>query len=137
MPSEIRPEGVCDVTSLNLHGLAVCFWVACKSRRTRSGSAAKSLGTTPGPQATVSGSELDRESPTPAYHWHGGWGGYRHFGWGYRPYFGGFYSPFGFGGFNAFGGWGYRPFYSGFYRPFFGRYVGFSPFGFYGYPWYW
>jgi hypothetical protein len=99
--------------------------------------AAKSLGTTPGPQATVSGSELDRESPTPAYHWHGGWGGYRHFGWGYRPYFGGFYSPFGFGGFNAFGGWGYRPFYSGFYRPFFGRYVGFSPFGFYGYPWYW
>jgi len=99
-------------------------------------SAAKSLGNAP-LKMTVSGSELDRESPTPAYHWHGGWGGYRHFGWGYRPYFGSFYSPFGFGGFNSFGGWGYRPFYSGFYRPFLGRYVGFSPFGFYGYPWYW
>lgn len=99
---------------------------------------AKTIASMPAPKAAASGSELDRESPTPAYHWHGGWGGYHSYGWGYRPFgFGGFYSPYRFGGFRTFGGWGYRPFYTGFYRPYFGGYLGFAPYGFYGYPWYW
>jgi hypothetical protein len=95
------------------------------------------------PAAMPAGTELDKESPQAAYHYHGGWGGHR--GWyggfgGYR----GFYRPYygGFGGYRSF----YRPYYGGFYRPyyragFYGGYspyfysYGISPFGWYNYAW--
>jgi len=81
------------------------------------------------------GSELDKESPQPAYHWHGGWG--HHHGWGGWGGGWGGYRGFGYGGFG-YGGWGgyrgfgwggfYRPYYSGFYGGFYRPYYG------WGYP---
>lgn len=100
-------------------------------------SAAPTLTASVPATTAPAGSELDKESPQPAYHMHGGWGhrgfgwgggwGHRGFGWGggwggyrgfgyggfgsfYRPYYGGFGGGFGYGGF-------YRPYYGGFGYP--------------------
>jgi len=85
----------------------------------------------PSTAAPAAGSEMDRESPQGAYHYHGGWGhggwGHGGYGYGHRGWYGGY------GGYRGWGGYGgyYRPYYSGFYRPYYGGYYG----GF-GYPYY-
>ena len=84
---------------------------------------------TPPAVAADGGTELDRESPQPAYGWR--WGGpYAPFGWGgfYYParvsYFGfapsfysySWYRPFGFYGYYS--AFAYRPYFPAYYSPF-------------------
>jgi len=93
--------------------------------------------------------ELDKETPQDAWHYRGGWGGYR--GGYYGGYRGGYYG--GFGGYRGYyGGFGgYRGYYGGYYggyRPYYGGYgyrYAYSPFAYsyaysypsYGYGCYW
>src|SRR5262245_17931072 len=76
--------------------------------------------------------ELDKESPTPAGHYHGygGYhGGYHGYYGGYRGYGGWGYGGWGYGGYRGYyGGWGY-----GGYRPWYGGWgFGLGYGGFYG-----
>lgn len=91
--------------------------------------APKAVADAPAAKAVVAG-EMDRESPTQAHRYRGGWGGWGRPGWGWNVGFGG-YRPWygGFGGYRSYyGGWGG---YGGFYRP---GYVSFS-LGYSNYGW--
>lgn len=135
---------------------------AAKSPTTKSSFGGNTISlaptTAPAPApATTTGSELDKESPTDAYHYRGYYGGYRGYYGGYRGYYGGWgYRGWGYGGWG-YRGWGYRPYYGGWYggyRPYYGGfsvgistgygygsyYSAYSPIGFssyYGNPWCW
>lgn len=98
----------------------------------REGSVPKAKVAPAEPTAAV-GSELDRESPQDAHHYHGGWGGHRGYGWGgwgYRPYVG-------WGGYPGFGWGGYYP--ARFYNPGFYSYRTYAwgwPGAYYNWAWY-
>jgi hypothetical protein len=100
---------------------------------------------------TAVGTEMDKESPTDAAHYHGGWGHGGHYGYyggGYRGYYGGYRGYYGgyrgyYGGYRGWGyGYGYRPYYRGYYGyggwgwgyPYVGVYLGGLYGGSYGYP---
>ena len=110
-----RPSG--NLVLLNKRSLGLCGLVLCVAGLTaRAGemdreSIATSVIVLTDKSKVTPPTEMDRESPATAWHFHhGGWGYRPYYGWGgYRPYYGwgwGVRAGWGWGGWG-WGGWGW------------------------------